>query len=79
MASKKTDHSTTTQPAKANPRSKKQKEFKQDPVAQPVEIVPTQPTSKKSRMVKGSDEAKAWSERMREIRKLKKLGRDQQQ
>ena len=76
MASKKKENTTSTQPAKVNPRSKKPKE---DPVAQPVEIVPTQPTSMKSRMLKGSDEAKAWSERMREIRKLKKLERDQQE
>ena len=79
MASKKKENTTTTQPAKVKPVFRSKKDPKEEPVDQPVEIVPTQPTSKKSRMVKGSDEAKAWSERMREIRKLKKLERDQQE
>jgi hypothetical protein len=89
MASKKP--TTTTQPVKTRSRIKRPKE---DPVAQPVEIVPSEarrgsersgptqqvePTSKKSRMVKGSEEAKEWSKKMMEIRRLKKLEKDQKE
>jgi hypothetical protein len=91
MASKRKENSTTTQPIKNPKTGKKPKGYddlvfkneksslklkkttKEDPVAQPVENTPI--PKKRNVMEKGSEEAKAWSEKMKLAREKKKAER----
>ncbi len=63
------------EPVKVKKTTKKPKE---EPVAQPPTL-PVEKTKRKSTMVKGSEEAKAWSEKMKLAREAKKAERLAQQ